>query len=311
MDFTIPRSSASILLVGHAGIGKRRLASYIRSEITPQIVASRPIHNSESIAAVAKGTASKTSNTDVTFRTAETVPLQIPPPNTGIPTLTLFRDFNTESSSKKPSTITGTVVDSIARYDLILFMVNMTNKASWNECKAALLQLDPGWFLGRCAIVVTRVAVVSKYAFDRDDISNFVDIFYDIPIAWTNLEVDSEAALTALQIVRLLEIGAGYRRRGGNSSLASLSRTSPATAAAALAATSFTGGATVRPKTPAGMAASLSSLSSGAYVGSNLGSRMTSTYLMTKSPEKYNLQETTLPDEEVLSSAVAELYGGQ
>jgi len=48
------------------------------------------------------------------------------------------------------------VVESVAQYDLILLMVNMSNQESWDECKKAFLRLDPGWFLGRCAIVVTE-----------------------------------------------------------------------------------------------------------------------------------------------------------
>ncbi|KAK3828743.1 MAG: centromere protein M (CENP-M)-domain-containing protein [Benniella sp.] len=167
-------------------------------------------------------------------------------------------------------------MESVARYDLIVFMVNMSNRASWDECRHSLRQLDPGWFLGRCALVVTQVAAVSKYAFDRDDITDFIDGYYDVPTMWVNLDVDSEAALAALQLVRILEIGAGYRRRNDSGLLGTLTG-------------SQVGGTLTGPTTT-----SAASSFWGSYRCSKLGSRLTATHVMMKCPEMYTVPITTL-----------------
>ncbi|KAF9154628.1 hypothetical protein BG015_000394 [Linnemannia schmuckeri] len=146
----------------------------------------------------------------------------------------------------------------------------MANQDSWDDCKRALLRLDPGWFLGRVAIVVTEVANVSKYAFDRDEITDFLERFYNIPIVWTNLDITSEATLAATKIVRLLEVGSGYRREERDYSFTSLSQTTAAfSSTRALAALSST--------------ASLSGL----YLGSNLGSRVNMTPSFIRTPLTY------------------------
>ncbi|KAF9105490.1 hypothetical protein BGX27_009586 [Mortierella sp. AM989] len=201
---------------GHAGIGKRRLASCIRSEITSQPPASESIPDNDTTFVNIKSK----SNTSVNFRTAETLPLEISGHRAS--TLSLLRPLDVASLDKTSSA--RSIVEPITRYDLILFMVNMSSRTSWEETKRSLLQLDPDWFLGRCAIVVTRVSAVSNYAFDRDDITDFVKEFYEIPILWVALDVDSQASLTALQIIRMLEVSAGYRLWSGNSSLAGLPR---------------------------------------------------------------------------------------
>ncbi|CAO3571255.1 unnamed protein product [Mortierella alpina] len=263
MDFVIPRSLATILLVGHAGIGKRRLAACIRTEVTPPPALAEQAHLIRS----------PPSNTDIQFRTAEILPLDLSSPSdpTASVALPLLRTSDPAGSTSRTTVEPGT------RYDLILLMVNMTNRVSWDECKRSLLHLDAGWFLGRCAIVVTQVCAVSKYAFDRDDITEFLDEFYDVPTIWTNLDQDEEATLAAAQVIRMLEIGAGYRLRKEPSSLGST------------LLPGLSGAGTASAQGPA-RAASLAG-------GSAIGSRTTATHLMVKSPDKYTVQVTTLLDE--------------
>ncbi|KAF9917460.1 hypothetical protein BX616_000914 [Lobosporangium transversale] len=264
MDFIIPRSTTTILLVGHAGIGKRRLASYIRSEVTSQ-----PLQQEQAIASELPAIGNLHGiNTDVNFRTAESLSFAVSGPGAA-PKMPLIRPFNNDQQS-----IPG-VMESVTRYDLILFMVNMSNHTSWEDCKQSLLQLDPGWFLGHCAIVITRVAAVSKYAFDRDDVTNFLEDFYDIPTIWTNLDVDREATLAALQVVRMLEVGAGYRRPD---------RVPDANS------------------TWSGFGPSTNSwrqlLTSSSAVRSVLGDRVTATHHLMRTPEKYIVEMTTFSDNE-------------
>jgi hypothetical protein len=120
------------------------------------------------------------------------------------------------------------------------------------------------------------VAAVSKYAFDRDDITDFIDGYYDVPTMWVNLDVESEAALAALQLVRILEIGAGYRRRNDAGLLGMLTG-------------SQVGGIIAGPTTT-----SAASSFWGSYRCSKLGSRLTATHVMMKCPEMYTVPITTL-----------------
>ncbi|KAG0326933.1 hypothetical protein BGZ99_008697 [Dissophora globulifera] len=286
MDSVIPRSTTAIL-ARHAGIGKRRLASCIRSEIMP--------HPAPAIATGATTSDAlgpiPPSNTDVYFRTAEELPLLILGPGSSqgastlsLPLLRAFSDEVEPSNLPSTSTLTPTmasalkknrdedvaVVDSVARYDLILFLIDMTNRTSWEQTKTSVMQLDPAWFLGHCAFVVTRVAAVSKYAFERDDITDFIEEFYDIPTVWTNLDNDSEAALAGFQLVRILEVGAGYRRIRSPSELNTYSLMGQ------------------RKQQPQRQALS-------EYPKSTLGDRLTATHLLMRSPDKYQVRMTTIP----------------
>jgi hypothetical protein len=118
---------------------------------------------------------------------------------------------------------------------------------------------------------------VSKYAFDRDEITEFLERFYNIPTVWTNLDVTSEAVLAATQIVRLLEMASGYRRQERDYSLTSLSQaTEVSSSTGTLAALSST--------------ASLSGL----YLASNVGSRINTTPSLVRTPILYNVPVTVL-----------------
>jgi hypothetical protein len=103
---------------------------------------------------------SSTSNTIVSFRTAETLPGGIgqeDDQNSTLPVLRALSSFDTNINNGTVTSVNAQrAVESVARYDLILLLVTMANQDSWDDCKRALLRLDPGWFLGRCAIVITE-----------------------------------------------------------------------------------------------------------------------------------------------------------
>ncbi|KAK3833992.1 MAG: hypothetical protein J3R72DRAFT_452725 [Linnemannia gamsii] len=279
MDFTIPRSSSTILLVGHAGIGKRRLASFIRSKIAVPTVTTDDAHSFDR---------SSTSNTNVMFRTAETLPRVIGQADGQSSLLSVLK--GADSNATTGAYDQATVVDSVARYDLILFVVDMANQDSWDDCKRSLLRLDPGWFLGRCAIVVTEVANVSKYAFDRDEIMDYLERFYNIPTVWTNLNSTFEATLAATQIIRLLEIASGYRRQDRDYSLAGLSQATAASLPARSPLTAFSSTASL----------------SGLYLGSNLGGRITTTPSLVRTPIPYRTPMTVLGNDSDQEMAAAQ-----
>lgn len=159
-------------LVGHAGIGKRRLASYIRKEIVPPPTLTPsftdPAANNGSNSTTSPSTTtsvaqpfnrSSSSSTKVSFRTAESIPDGIRHEDGQVSLLPIFKALP-PTINISSSTVTGLndqgAVDSVARYDLILLLITMANRDSWDDCKRAILRLDPGWFLGRVAIVVTE-----------------------------------------------------------------------------------------------------------------------------------------------------------
>ncbi|KAG0026483.1 hypothetical protein BGZ81_006324 [Podila clonocystis] len=228
--------------------------------------------------------------------TAETLPFEDSPYQISSPScrLPVLRSYAGYTPAEKPTPATATaeslaspeVIESSARYDLILFMVSISNRDSWEDCKKYLQQLDPAWFFGRCAIVVTQVAVAARYAFDREDISNHLRTLYDIPVMWTNLGHASDARATASAIIRMLELN-GYRRRGGSRSLASLS--------ASLAQP----GEAMRTTTQDAAAAMISipalPPSFGLFIGSNIGSRATTSFDFMRTAASYNISATTLP----------------
>ncbi|KAG0355520.1 hypothetical protein BG005_005538 [Podila minutissima] len=288
-------------IVGHAGIGKRRLASHIRNGLglAPVTTTPPPSTSPDTITPSSpppRIRPTTASNTDISFRTAETLPFEDSPNQISSPSsrLPVLRSYAGYTPADKPTPATATtesltapeVVESTARYDLILFMVSISNQDSWEDCKKYLQQLDPAWFFGRCAIVVTQVTAVARYAFDREDISNHLRTLYDIPVMWTNLDHASDARATASAIIRMLELN-GYRRRGGNRSLASLS--------ASLALPGEVIPTTTQDSTGAMMGVSALPPSFGLYIGSNIGSRATTSFDCMRTAATYNISATTLP----------------
>lgn len=141
---------------------------------------------------------------------------------------------------------------------------------------------DPTHFaLG--SILIT-VAVAAKYAFDREEISNHLRTLYDIPVLWTNLGHASDARATASAIIRILELS-GYRRRGGSRSLASLS-----------ASLALPGESVPTTQDAAAAMLGLSALppSFGLFIGSNIGSRATTSFDTMRTTAIYNNSATTL-----------------
>ncbi|KAG0320606.1 hypothetical protein BG000_003504 [Podila horticola] len=300
MDFAVPRSTTTIL-ASHAGIGKRRLASHIRNGLGLGPVTTTAPPSSSSDATTPSSPPPRirpttASNTDISFRTAETLPFEDSPVQISSPSshLPVLRSYAGYTPTEKPTPATATaeslaapeVVESSARYDLILFMVSISNRDSWDDCKKYLQQLDPAWFFGRCAIVVTQVAVAARYAFDREEISTHLRNLYDIPVLWTNLGHASDARATASAIIRMLELN-GYRRRSGNRSLASLS--------ASLALPGETISNTTQDAAVAMIGLPALPPSFGLFIGSNIGSRTTTSFDCMRTVASYNISATTLP----------------
>ncbi|KAF9088231.1 hypothetical protein BGX23_007547 [Mortierella sp. AD031] len=101
---------------------------------------------------------------------------------------------------------------------------------------------------------------------------------------WTNLDKDSEGGLAALQIIRLLEIVAGYRRQHRDYSLASLAH----------ATTSFASPTTTTSSLSLGVAGA--GVGVGAGAGAGLSAALTSTASLSgMTPVPYKVPVTVLP----------------
>ncbi|KAF9969864.1 hypothetical protein BGZ73_007602 [Actinomortierella ambigua] len=188
---------ATVLLIGPAGAGKRSLAAAIRDA----------------------GAGATKDTVKLHFRTAEVPPLtnnhDLSPGldsglSKGTKTMGIFPDpltvsQNQEEDDEKRGSF---------RYDIILIIVDMTNKKSWIDCQKSLRHLEPSWFLGHCALVVTKVDQTAHYAFDREDIEDFVADFYEFPIFWANLQDQQELADVAMGSLRLLSVATGLYLTG-------------------------------------------------------------------------------------------------
>ncbi|KAG0340863.1 hypothetical protein BG004_006241 [Podila humilis] len=283
----LPQHQPLRIIVGHAGIGKRQLATHIRNELSPATMVA-PSTNNDTTNDVSRnhkelGQATTVSNTNVRFRTAETLPSDekkkkgiVEYRSTEISRLPVLRTFDDDEDDLETTTtttakakaktlsalmedsdsttITPRSVDSIARYDLIVFMVSLINRDSWEDLTS-----------------------VNRYAFNREDITRHLNTVYDIPVLWTNLNHVSDARATSASIIRMLELtGYRYRRRDGDKPTANIS--------AAAATTTVAAGAALA---PVGEAAFIRSLSTSS-------SRRTTSFEFMKTIERYNVSSTTL-----------------
>ncbi|KAF9165588.1 hypothetical protein DFQ26_009720 [Actinomortierella ambigua] len=173
---------ATVLLVGPAGAGKRSLAAAIRDSAATNI--------------------STKDTVRIHFRTAEVLPILTDNDVRSktmnmIPTLSTAHQNQPGDDEKRGS----------FRYDIILIVVDMTNKKSWVDCQKSLRSLEPSWFLG-------HFDQTAHYAFDREDIEDFIAEFYEFPVFWANLQDAAELVDVAMGSLRLLGVATGLYLAG-------------------------------------------------------------------------------------------------
>eukprot|EP00026_Physarum_polycephalum_P015095 Phypoly_transcript_15705.p1 GENE.Phypoly_transcript_15705~~Phypoly_transcript_15705.p1 ORF type:complete len:203 (+),score=20.23 Phypoly_transcript_15705:84-692(+) len=108
------------------------------------------------------------------------------------------------------------------RMDFIIFLVDMTNKASFESTKKSIeSHLHPDYLLGRSCLVATKADLMSSYAFAIKELETFqVDLNIPVivqdasptkpPQQGTDSSTKSSGELAADKIVRLIEIANHY-----------------------------------------------------------------------------------------------------
>ncbi|KAM3833558.1 centromere protein M [Vipera latastei] len=95
------------------------------------------------------------------------------------------------------------------RIDLIVFMINIQSKYSFEDIEASLIHVDANFFLGKVCFLVTGVGRMSKISVDMDAIWKLADR-YCSPVLFCELECEKVRTVTAQRLLRMLQICAGH-----------------------------------------------------------------------------------------------------
>ncbi|XP_039191537.1 centromere protein M isoform X2 [Crotalus tigris] len=95
------------------------------------------------------------------------------------------------------------------RIDLIVFMINIQSKYSFEEIEASLIHVDANFFLGKVCLLVTGVGRMNKISVDMDAVWKLADR-YCSPVLFCELECEKVRTVTAQRLLRMLQICAGH-----------------------------------------------------------------------------------------------------
>uniref|UniRef100_A0A8C5WT28 Centromere protein M n=1 Tax=Laticauda laticaudata TaxID=8630 RepID=A0A8C5WT28_LATLA len=95
------------------------------------------------------------------------------------------------------------------RIDLIVFMINVQSKYSFEDIEASLIHVDANFFLGKVCLLVTGVGRMNKISVDMDAVWKLADR-YCSPILFCELECEEVRTVTAQRLLRMLQICAGH-----------------------------------------------------------------------------------------------------
>ncbi|XP_015669015.1 centromere protein M [Protobothrops mucrosquamatus] len=95
------------------------------------------------------------------------------------------------------------------RIDLIVFMINIQSKYSFEEIEASLIHVDANFFLGKVCLLVTGVGRMNKISVDMDAIWKLANR-YCSPVLLCELEYEKIRTATAQRLLRMLQICAGH-----------------------------------------------------------------------------------------------------
>ncbi|XP_070610906.1 centromere protein M [Erythrolamprus reginae] len=94
------------------------------------------------------------------------------------------------------------------RIDLIVFMINVQSKYSFEDIEASLMHVDTNYFLGKVYFLVTGVGRMNKISVDMDAVWKLADR-YCSPVLFCELESEKVRTVTAQRLLRILQICAG------------------------------------------------------------------------------------------------------
>ncbi|XP_034258988.1 centromere protein M [Pantherophis guttatus] len=95
------------------------------------------------------------------------------------------------------------------RIDLIVFMINVQSKYSFEDIEVSLIHVDANFFLGKVCFLVTGVGRMNKISVDMDAVWKLADR-YCSPVLFCELECEKIRTVTAQRLLRMLQICAGH-----------------------------------------------------------------------------------------------------
>ncbi|XP_007428496.1 centromere protein M isoform X2 [Python bivittatus] len=95
------------------------------------------------------------------------------------------------------------------RIDLIVFMINIQSKYSFEDIEASLIHVDANFFLGKVCLLVTGVGRMNQISVDMDAIWKLADR-YCSPVLFCELECEKVRTVTAQRLLRMLQVCAGH-----------------------------------------------------------------------------------------------------
>ncbi|XP_063164666.1 centromere protein M isoform X1 [Candoia aspera] len=95
------------------------------------------------------------------------------------------------------------------RIDLIVFMINVQSKYSFEDIEASLRHVDANFFLGKVCLLVTGVGRMNQISVDMDAVWKLAD-HYCSPVLFCELECEKVRTVTAQRLLRMLQICAGH-----------------------------------------------------------------------------------------------------
>ncbi|KAI8978577.1 hypothetical protein BDB01DRAFT_263652 [Pilobolus umbonatus] len=92
------------------------------------------------------------------------------------------------------------------RVDYVIIMVDMTNLSSKTLLYQLLNTLTPSYLSTKVSVVVTKVDKCDYYVFEKEEIRQWVESYFDIPLFYVNLNIMTEKRLMSEQLMRVIQI---------------------------------------------------------------------------------------------------------
>ncbi|XP_060077177.1 centromere protein M-like [Ylistrum balloti] len=97
------------------------------------------------------------------------------------------------------------------RIDFACFLIDVTNKESFNNIEESLKYIDGRYFLGRACFVALKVKNHASRCVHLEVLTSLAD-YCGAPILYGGLETDAERMTLARQILTMTEIAAGFKK---------------------------------------------------------------------------------------------------
>ncbi|XP_071963610.1 centromere protein M-like isoform X2 [Antedon mediterranea] len=101
--------------------------------------------------------------------------------------------------------------DTRPNIDYIVFIIDLTNRASISSMEASLKTLDCEYFLGRCCCIVHNANNTNLHGADIKNITGLCDA-YHMPMLCAGFDEDKELKSISQKVLSLLQVACGARK---------------------------------------------------------------------------------------------------